>query len=63
MFFLLCFLFLLSFFFLFFLSFFLFPPFSFLLFYLLNFRKCIINTFSIDYHLWKATKSSAATLA
>ena len=23
----------------------------------------IINTFSIDYHLWQATKSSAATLA
>ena len=26
------------------------------------FRKCIINTFSIDYHLWQATKSSARTL-
>ena len=26
------------------------------------FRKCIINTFSIDYHLWQATKPSARTL-
>ena len=24
----------------------------------LNFRKCIINTFSIDYHLWKASPRS-----
>ena len=26
---------------------------------LLNFRKCIINTFSIDYHLWKASPKAA----
>ena len=31
--------------------------------YLLNFCKCIINTFSIDYHLWKASPRSTLSLA
>ena len=34
----------------------------FCIFYL-NFRKCIINTFSIDYHLWKASPRSTLSLA
>ena len=31
--------------------------------FLLIFRKCIINTFSIDYHLWKASPRSTLSLA
>ena len=33
--------------------------FTFLPLKLPKFRKCIINTFSIDYHLWKASPKAA----
>ena len=36
---------------------------DFLYFFYLNFRKCIIKTFSIDYHLWKASPRSTLSLA
>ena len=40
-----------------------FMPYWFSVFFYLNFRKCIIKTFSIDYHLWKASPRSTLSLA